>query len=108
MPFNDYDYRLLEVIGCKIYSIQAEDTLLEMLNSAGTTKTLRIEEIPKEEASLAEDESLIHVAHFHKEVFSTFGVPFLLKIKNNENFATVKDRIQKKLEVPEKEFEKVK
>lgn len=100
--------RLLEVIGCKIYSIQAEDTLLEMLNSAGTTKSLRIEEIPKEESSLVDDESLIHVAHFHKEVFSTFGVPFLLKIKNNENFSTVKDRIQKKLDVPDKEFEKYK
>lgn len=100
--------RLLEVIGCKIYSIQAEDTFLEMLNSAGTTKSLRIEEIPKDEGSLADDESLVHVAHFHKEVFSTFGVPFLLKIKNNENFSTVKDRIQKKLDVPEKEFEKYK
>ena len=54
------------MIGCKIYSIQVEDTLLEMLNSAGTTKTLRIEEIPKEEVNLADDESLIHVAHFHK------------------------------------------
>ncbi|KAH3867833.1 hypothetical protein DPMN_030970 [Dreissena polymorpha] len=100
--------RLMEVIGCKIYSIQLEDMSLEMLNSTGTTKTLRVEEIPKEEAHMAADETLIHVAHFHKEVFSTFGVPFLLKIKNNEKFSSVKDRIQKRLDVPEKEFEKYK
>ena len=67
MTFDLYlCFRLLEVIGCKIYSIQMEDTLLEMLNSAGTTKSLRIEEIPKDEVNLADDESLIHVAHFHK------------------------------------------
>lgn len=27
-----------------------------------------------------ENEMLITVAHFHKEVFGTFGVPFLLRI----------------------------
>ncbi len=42
-----------------------------------------------------------------QEVFSTFGVPFLLKIKHNEMFSNVKERIQKKLDVPDKEFEKV-
>ncbi|XP_052767469.1 ubiquitin carboxyl-terminal hydrolase 7-like isoform X2 [Mya arenaria] len=99
--------RLLEVIGCKIYSIQLEDMSLEMLTGTGT-KALRVEEIPKEEVNLAADEVLIHVAHFHKEVFSTFGVPFLLKIKNSEKFSSVKDRIQKRLDVPEKEFEKYK
>jgi len=100
--------RLLEVIGCKIYSIQIEDVSLETLSSTGTTKSLRVEEVPKDEMHLSNDETLIHVAHFHKEVFSTFGVPFLLKIKNNEKFSTVKDRIQKKLDIPEKEFEKYK
>jgi len=42
-----------------------------------------------------------------QEIFSTFGVPFLLKVKQNEPFSKVKDRIQKKLEIPDKEFEKV-
>ena len=63
-------FRLLEVIGCKIYSIQLEDMSLEMLNSTGTTKSLRVEEIPKDEVQLAEDEALIHVAHFHKVCYS--------------------------------------
>ena len=28
-----------------------------------------------------DSEMLIPVAHFHKEVFGTFGIPFLLKIR---------------------------
>lgn len=99
--------RLLEVISYKIFSVQREDILLECLNPGGT-KTFRVEEIPKDELSLAEDELLVPAAHYHKEIFSTYGVPFLLKIKNKEPFSKVKERIQKKLDVPDKEFEKYK
>lgn len=99
--------RLLEVISCKITNVQREDVQLECLNAANT-KTYRIEEIPKDELELADDELLIPVAHFHKEVFSTFGVPFLLKIKHREPFSRVKERIQRKLDIPDKEFEKYK
>lgn len=119
-----FHHRLLEVISYKIYSIQREDALLDMLSSQGSTKSFRIEEIPLDEVNLSHNETLIPVAHFHKvymykclniqsssslslvnalhmylgdvifvvfylsvpiyilqEVFSTFGVPFLLKIK---------------------------
>lgn len=119
-----FHHRLLEVISYKIYSIQREDALLDMLSSQGSTKSFRIEEIPLDEVNLSNNETLIPVAHFHKvymykclniqsssslslvnalhmylgdvifvvfnlsvpiyilqEVFSTFGVPFLLKIK---------------------------
>jgi ubiquitin carboxyl-terminal hydrolase 7 len=41
----------------------------------------RLEEIPAEELELAEGELLVPVAHFSKEVFTTFGSPFILKIK---------------------------
>lgn len=59
-------WRLLEVIGCKIYSLQLEDMSLEMLNSTGATRSLRVEELPKDEVNMADDETLIPVAHFHK------------------------------------------
>ncbi|KAL5018785.1 hypothetical protein ScPMuIL_004507 [Solemya velum] len=98
--------RLLEVISYKILSVQREDLMLEVLNSGGATKTFRIEEVPSDEVSIADDETLVPVAHFHKEVYSTFGVPFLLKIKQGEQFADVKSKVQKKLEVSDKEFEK--
>ncbi len=44
-------------------------------------KTFRLEEIPAEELELGEGELLVPVAHFTKEVFTTFGSPFILKIK---------------------------
>ncbi|XP_013388428.1 ubiquitin carboxyl-terminal hydrolase 7 [Lingula anatina] len=99
--------RLLEVISYKILSILPEDALLECLN-VGNTKSYRIEEIPVEELHIGSDEVLVPVAHFHKEVFSTFGVPFLLKMKQGEAFSKVKERLQKRLEVPDKEYEKFK
>jgi hypothetical protein len=41
--------------------------MLECLTSAGT-KTFRIEELPKEELDVANDELLIPVAHFQKVI----------------------------------------
>ncbi|ESO84027.1 hypothetical protein LOTGIDRAFT_184079 [Lottia gigantea] len=100
--------RLLDIISYKILAVQKEFTTLDTFNPAAGTKTYRIEEIPKDEDELADDELLIPVAHFQKEIYSTFGVPFLLKVKNNEPFTAVKKRIQKKLEIPDKEYEKYK
>ncbi|KAH7944113.1 hypothetical protein HPB52_015798 [Rhipicephalus sanguineus] len=99
--------RLMEVISYKIFSIQREDVPLDSLSQANS-KSYRIEEIPREDLIVADNEILIPCAHFQKEIFSTFGVPFMLKIKHGEPFAKVKDRIQKKLDVPDKEFEKYK
>lgn len=70
-------------------------------------KTYRIEEIPRDEVNLSEDELLIPVSHFYKDVFSAFGIPFYIKIKQGEQFAAVKERLQKKLGVSDKEWEKV-
>lgn len=40
----------------------------------------RVEEVPKDELELNENELLVPVNHFSKEVYSTFGTPFLIKI----------------------------
>ena len=77
LTLNDYYCRLLEVIGCKIYSIQLEDMSLETLSSTGTTKSLRVEEVPKEEQNLGDDETLIHVAHFHKVCPDNYSTNFI-------------------------------
>ena len=73
--------RLLEVTSYKIHQILPEDILLECLNPSGS-KTYRIEETPKDELRLEAGEFLVPVAHFHKEAYQTFGVPFLLKLKH--------------------------
>ncbi|XP_023287513.1 ubiquitin carboxyl-terminal hydrolase 7-like [Orussus abietinus] len=97
--------RILEINSNRLLPGPKDDVPLENLNTSGN-KMYRIEEIPKDELVLADDEMLIPVAHFHKDVFSTFGIPFLFKIKHGEPFAKMKERLLKKLGVQEKEFEK--
>ncbi|MGH0151493.1 UNVERIFIED_CONTAM: hypothetical protein FKN15_034980 [Acipenser sinensis] len=100
--------RLLEIVSYKIIGVHQEDELLECLSPAAS-RTFRIEEIPLDQVGLDKDnEMLIPVAHFHKEVFGTFGIPFLLKIRQAEPFREVMKRIQTMLEIQEKEFEKFK
>ncbi|KAK0173583.1 hypothetical protein PV328_006757 [Microctonus aethiopoides] len=99
--------RLLEINCSRLFPGPKEDTPLENLSLMGT-KGYRIEEIPKDEVNLEDDEVLIPVAHFHKDVFAPFGIPFMFKIKHAEPFTKVKDRLLKKLGVQEKEFEKFK
>lgn len=70
-------------------------------------KVYRIEEIPRNECNLQDDEQLVAVSHFYKDVYNSFGIPFYIKIKQGELFTVVKDRIQKKLGVPDKEYDKV-
>lgn len=73
--------RILEVSCSKLLPGPWDSTPLENFNPT-VTKVYRIEEIPKDEVDLAEDETLVPVAHFHKEAYSTFGIPFLFKIKH--------------------------
>ena len=73
------------------------------------SRTFRIEEIPLDQVDIdKENEMLITVAHFHKEVFGTFGIPFLLRIHQGEHFREVMKRIQSLLDIQEKGFEKFK
>jgi ubiquitin carboxyl-terminal hydrolase 7 len=72
--------RLLEISTHKITQLVADDVLLECLNT-NSSKTFRIEEIPKDELKMQNGEFLVPVAHFQKEIYQTFGIPFLLKLK---------------------------
>lgn len=110
-PDGSGKLRLLETTCNRLHpTVFKEDMVLESLTSAvtNTPKLFRIEEIPKDEVNIAEDELLVPVAHFHKDVFSTFGIPFLIKIKHREVFPSVKEKLYKKLCIQEKEFEKFK
>ncbi|CRK86286.1 CLUMA_CG000165, isoform A [Clunio marinus] len=72
-------------------------------------KFLRIEEIPVDEIDLDEQiETLVPVLHYHKNLFTTFGTPLLIKVCDQETFKDVKNRIQKKLNISQYEWEKYK
>lgn len=87
---SSHELRLLEVVSSKINYIITNDILLECLNATGT-KSYRIEEIPKDQLKLEPNEFLLPVAHFQKESYHTFGVPFLLKAKNVSRFVFFDD-----------------
>ena len=72
--------RLLELMSSKIFVIYRPDENIDHLTNT-TQKSYRIEEIPSDQRDLAEDEMLVPVAHYQKEAYSTFGHPFLLKVK---------------------------
>lgn len=97
--------RLVEIISNKIFSITRPEQALESLQ-VGTTKSYRLEEIPKEQEDIQDGDILVPVAHFSKEVFSTFGNPFLLLLSQGDTVGSVKQKIQDKLAVGDKEWEK--
>lgn len=87
--------RLTEVSCNKVSPGPHDETTLDHLVPS-QNKLYRIEEVPKDEVEIEEDEMLISCAHFQKETFATFGFPFLLKIKHGEPFVKVKG-MKKKL-----------
>ena len=79
--------RLLEVSSNRITTIHNDDIQLECLNPVGN-KTFRIEEIPKDEIVKESGDFVIPVTHFQKEIYHTFGTPFLLKLRNVSRLRT--------------------
>jgi len=97
--------RLVDISGSRITCVPADNITLDAL-LCGTTKTFRVEEVPQDQLLPKEDELIVPAAHFHKESFSSFGQPFLIKLKHGEPVSGLRERIQRRLEVPDKEFER--
>jgi ubiquitin carboxyl-terminal hydrolase 7 len=66
-----------------------------------------VEEVPRDQLEIGRDEKLFPVAHYDKEPNRMHGVPFFLKIVDGEPIVNIRRRIRELLEVPEREFEKV-
>ena len=54
---------------------------------------------PPDEEDLQDGDILVPVAHYSKEVFSTFGSPFLILLSQGDTVGMVKKKIQNKLGV---------
>jgi len=108
LPIKPSDkLRLVEIASYKIHRVVPNGTSLDTLVQQ-TPKSYRIEIIPQEELIMDADSILVPVMHFQKELFTAFGIPFYVKITDNETIANLQDRIRDKLGLPEKEFEKIK
>ena len=97
--------RLTEISRNKIFLCPEKNTAVKELLQC-RTRTYRIEEVPVDELQVEADEILVPCAHFYKKTISTFGTPFLLKLKQGEPFVNVKERIRKKLVLSNEEFDK--
>jgi ubiquitin carboxyl-terminal hydrolase 7 len=111
---SNFRLRLVEIVGSRVHRIFREDIQIETLENAESSKnkSYRVERILAEEMALATgtalgnpgSDYLLPIAHFNKEVYATFGAPFLLKVKLGEPFKDIKARIQRRLDVPDKDF----
>lgn len=107
--------RLMEIRSNRILKIFPEDFSLELIDESLNVPTfdlhdnlkagLRVEEIPADEVDTLGDCMVICAAHFNKDLNDTFGVPFTLRIKHDEPYSAVRERIRKRLDVPDKEFD---
>ncbi|KAI3520600.1 hypothetical protein L1887_10050 [Cichorium endivia] len=104
--------RLLQLRSHTIYEVFKMTDKIEHIKSEGDW-TLRAEEIPEEEKDMGPGDRRIHVYHYKAYTIQdeirkvdNFGEPFLLVVGENETLASVKVRIQHKLEVPSEEFSK--
>ncbi|XP_024396662.1 ubiquitin C-terminal hydrolase 13 [Physcomitrium patens] len=106
------ELRILEVFYHKIYKVFPLNEKIENINDQYWK--LRAEEIPDEEKELGPQERVIHVYHFLRDAaqnqmqVENFGEPFFLKVKESETLASIKARIQNKLQIPDDEFSKYK
>lgn len=103
----NFRVRMVEIVGSRVHRIFREETLIETVDNAqiSTNKYYRLEQIMPEEMSLVTGvDYLLPIAHFCKEIYATFGSPFLLKVKLGEPFKDIKARIQKRLDVSDKDF----
>ncbi|KAF5402852.1 Ubiquitin carboxyl-terminal hydrolase 7 [Paragonimus heterotremus] len=90
----------------KLSSITQSTLLPQTCVANPPVHSLRIEEIPLDELNLKPDETVVYVSHFDKELHETFGIPFTVRIRDGEHYSAVRERIRRRLEVPEKEFER--
>ncbi|KHJ97856.1 MATH domain protein [Oesophagostomum dentatum] len=95
----------------RAYMIFKEETsVMEVFQKTMTPSMYmgRVEEVPQDQLVVRSNEYLVPIAHFDKDPGRMFGVPFFLKVANDELLSSVRDRIQSRLEVPDKEYEKYK
>ncbi len=108
---ESFRLRLVEVVASKMHRIIREDTLIEQLETQIANRIYRIEQVQPDEFDLSlksfsikGEDYLLPVAHFCKEIYATFGTPFLLRVRQGELFKDIRQRIQRKLDINDKEF----
>lgn len=85
---------------------QRELSPTDTVNAIPDGVELFAEEVWPEELATGEDDKLVPVCHFTKDIMRTHGVPFKFVLKKGERFADTAKRLQERMQVPEKDFAK--
>lgn len=85
---------------------QREYSPADLIGNIPESAELFAEEIPLEELQATDDDKIINVFHFSKDISRTYGVPFRFVVKPNERFVDTKKRLQARLDVPDKDYAK--
>lgn len=98
--------RFYEVHSNKVYKILP---LSHSVNAMNEFMTVYAERIPEEEKEMDKEKGdrLIYCFHFEKEPSTSWGVPFVFMLKNDEVFKETKERLSKRTGIKGKQFEKI-
>ncbi|KAI9271739.1 hypothetical protein BDA99DRAFT_433176 [Phascolomyces articulosus] len=100
--------RIYEAIDGKIITVLSPDQTISGLGEKHGS-SVYAEVIPDEEASMdTENDRLIEVVNYHKDPTRLHGAPFLFVAKKDELFSDTKKRLQQRLGINDKEWQKIK
>lgn len=83
---------------------QKELSSADMVGNLSEAAELFAEEVPTEEVNVNDDDKVVNVFHFSRDVHRVHGIPFRFVVRRGEKFSDTKKRIQTRLDVPDKEF----
>ncbi|KAI7858609.1 hypothetical protein BDC45DRAFT_498727 [Circinella umbellata] len=100
--------RIYEVVDGKIATVLSEDQKISGLGEKHGS-TIYAEVIPPEEVSMdLENDRLLEVVSYHKDPTKLHSIPFLFVAKKDELISEMKKRLQQRLGINDKEWQKVK
>ncbi|KAI8145421.1 hypothetical protein BJV82DRAFT_603604 [Fennellomyces sp. T-0311] len=100
--------RVFEVIDGRIASVlTADQTVSGLGDKPGSAVYVEVK--PEEEKNMDnENDRLIQVVNYHKDPAKLHGIPFLFVAKKDEPFVDTKKRLQQRVGISDKEWQKVK
>ena len=70
---DGFRLRFVEIVASRLNRVFKEDVLIESLDAQLPNKSYRVEQILPDEVLNSNDEMILPVAHFSKEIYATFG-----------------------------------
>ncbi|KAI8066595.1 hypothetical protein BC940DRAFT_275132 [Gongronella butleri] len=98
--------RVYEAVNCRVNRVyNPSDSLIGFSDSPSTQ--LFIEPIPEEEKNMGDEDTLIDVFHFSRDINRTHSIPFKFLVIKDEPWQDTKTRLQLRTGINDKDWAKV-